>query len=227
MNKRWLNGNLVPYIARDDFDIIATEFLTKYFSKALCTPMAVPIEAIAKKCLGLNVIYQHLSEDLSILGCTLFTEGCIEVYLKDNDEFVLKKYPQGTIIIDEDVLTLRNLGSLHYTLAHECVHWYKHRRYHILNDMVKEGQAIAHRFSGNYYKERSEADWMEWQAECIAARILMPHDMFIRAISMIKSGMKTEVSNQTINEYLVEQLSQLFQVSKQAVRYRLADMQEI
>ena len=121
---------LVPVIHKSEFDDVAAKFLTAYCPEALETPMPVPIMNIARKKLGLIVCTKYrLSEDFSILGQMCFNSGYVDVYLKDTDEYIQLTVRRGTMFIDPDVTELRNEGCFNNTVAHECVHWYKHRNY--------------------------------------------------------------------------------------------------
>ena len=123
--------SLVPIIPKNKFDDIATEFLNRYCPEALKKPMPIPIIDIAKKKMGLRIVPDfHLSEDFSVYGQMCFTSGKVPVYIKEDDEFVDIKVKRGTMLIDPDTLFERNIGCLNNTVAHECVHWYKHRYYH-------------------------------------------------------------------------------------------------
>lgn len=125
---------LVPVISKVQFDNVATEFLEQYYPDALKTPMAVPIIEIAKKKMGLKIIAEYrLSEDFSIYGQICFSSGLATIYDRDEDEYRDIKVRRGTVFIDPDTIRERNLGCLHNTIAHECVHWYEHRNYYLCN----------------------------------------------------------------------------------------------
>ena len=60
-----LSGELVPIIARDQFDDEAEKFLTRYCPEALDKPIRVPIEKIASD-MGLQIIEDvPLSDELT------------------------------------------------------------------------------------------------------------------------------------------------------------------
>lgn len=80
-------SSLVPHMFKSQFDDKATEFLQHLCPEALTTPMAVPIEQIAKEKLHLIIKEYHLSEDLSILGQMCFTDGYVEIYDPKEDEY--------------------------------------------------------------------------------------------------------------------------------------------
>ena len=209
---------LSPQIRKADFDKEAKIFLEKYYSEALRTPMAVPIMDIARKRMGLQIVQRHLSENLSILGQMCFTNGVAEIYDKENDEYREVKARYGTMIIDPDVIKKRNEGCMNNTVAHECFHWHKHRDYHI-SVSVKESCKGVKRVC--YYdakpestqKEWTDEDWMEWQANGIAPRILLPYDMF--------KIMAEKVLDEYEYGWAVNNLASFFKVSKKAIKIRL------
>lgn len=226
-------GTLVPRISKAAFDDKATDFLKKYCPDALHTPMPIPIEDLAKKKLGLIVMKKRLTENLSVLGQMCFTKGLAEIYNKDEDEYREILVRGGTMIIDPDTLIERNLGCMRNTIAHECVHWTEHRNYHLATPIVAQKTSRACRCpveekSELYPEQWTDEDWMEWQANGIAPRILMPHETvtiiyndFLAKSSthpFIKAGLISKES------WLVEQVAGFYQVSKQSARIRLCEL---
>ena len=213
-------NRLSPQIRKADFDKEAKMFLEKFCPEALLTPMAVPIIDIARKKMGLRIVERHLSEDLSVLGQMCFTNGIAVIYDKENDEFREVKARYGTMIIDPDTVKKRNEGCMNNTVAHECFHWHKHRDYHI-SVSVKENVKGVKRYCYSDKKPEStqkdwtDEDWMEWQANGVALRILLPCDMF------------KIMAEKTLDEYdyrwAVNNLASFFKVSKQAVKIRLEE----
>lgn len=229
-----LTSNLVPYIRKDQFDDVATEFLKKYFPEALLYPMPIPIESIACDKMKLTVEHVSITEDLSIYGQIFFSDGVAYIYLKDTDEFIRKEVKKRTIFIDEDVFFLRNIGCERNTLAHECVHWYKHKFYHELQNLSGNEMAVACKCpteekSEAFNKEWTEEDWMEWQANGIAPKILMPRAMFINQVNgntyLKKITKKDEVFNELYFELAVAELADFFKVSKQSASIRLKELE--
>lgn len=220
-------SSLVPHISKDQFDDVATEFLTEYCPEALTHPMAVPIVTIARKKMGLRIVAEYrLSEDFSIYGQICFNSGLVPVYFKDEDEFCDIKVRRGTILIDPDTLKERNIGCLNNTVAHECVHWYKHRKYHMYNLGAGNAKGVAFRYP---IIERNEAlqeqwtdeDWMEWQANGIAPRILMPRQTFQAAIDMI---LEDSDRDSVPDWWVINKLADFYKVSKQSAEIRIAEL---
>lgn len=228
-----LSNNLVPYIKKEKFDDVATEFLKKYYPEALLSPIPVPIESIARDKMKLTVEHVSITEDLSIYGQVFFTDGIAEVYVKDTDEYIRKDVKKGTVFIDEDVLSLRNIGCVRNTLAHECLHWYKHRLYHELKTMLGSEMAVACKCPivekpERLNKEWTEEDWMEWQANGIAPKILMPRDMFcLKTDEVFAESKKLRTfgdRGSLIHEWVAVLLADIFNVSKQSASIRLSEL---
>lgn len=228
-----LSNNLVPILNKDEFDIVALEFLEKYYPQALERPMAIPIESIATQLMNLQVKRVHLSEDLSILGQVFFSSGQAEIYLKDTEEFIYENVNRGTMFIDPDVATERNVGSERNTIAHECVHWYIHRPYHTVQILAGGEKAVASRCpietpSEQVKSQWTDEDWMEWHANGIAPKILMPKMTFIDCVTAHSLyGRIIDATNTKKPAYLnllTEELADFFQVSKQSASIRLSEL---
>ncbi len=242
-------SRLIPYIRKDQREDVAEEFLQKYYPEALKTPMAVPIVKIAKEIMGLEVNADcRLTEDLSVLGEMCFSSGAIDVYYPETDEFRELEVKKGTMLIDADVIQKRNIGCFNITVAHECVHWEKHRRYYDFQnaiDMVKRIRSQS--ASSKVYtkartspttmticpdrKQWTDEDWMEWQANSISPRILMPRKPFTEFVNACQSDvLRIRGSNPFCLAYLfrrdriLQQIVEQFQVSRQAADIRLDEL---
>ena len=219
--------SLVPIIPKNKFDDVATEFLKQYCHEALEKPMPVPIIDIAKKKMGLRIVPDfHLSEDFSVYGQMCFTSGKVPVYIKEDDEFIDIKVKRGTMLIDPDTLFERNIGCLNNTVAHECVHWYKHRNYHLYNSGVGVDASLVYKYpirelDESKQQEWSDDDWMEWQANGIAPRILMPTQTFETTVDMILG------SSETVNTprwWVVNKLADFYKVAKVSADIRMQEL---
>ncbi len=227
-----MTSNLVPYISKEQFDDVATEFLKKYCPESLRSPMEIPIEIIARDKMNLFVEHVNITEDLSIYGQIFFTDGGAEVYKPDTDEFIVLEVRRGTVFIDTNVFFMRNLGCERNTLAHECLHWFKHKTYHTLQSLSGNAMAVACKCPTEQKAEAKKAqwtdeDWMEWQANGIAPKILMPKDTFrIQANEndyLKKLTPKDSEYNQIYLDLAVGELADFFKVSKQSATIRLKE----
>lgn len=217
--------SLVPVIPKNMFDAVATEFLKKYCPEAIEKPMAVPILDIAKKKMGLKIVPDfRLSEDFSVYGQMCFTSGKVPVYIRESDEYIDINVKRGTMLIDPDTLFERNIGCLNNTIAHECVHWYKHRNYH----MYSKGAGIDYvyqNYSDNFdesnQRKWSDNDWMEWQATGIAPKILMPIQTFDTVVNNIIDLSKSK----NLSLWAVaEKVADFYKVSKTSAQIRIKEL---
>lgn len=220
----------IPVIAKKDFDKIAEGFLLKYYPQALREPIVVPIKEIAKNKLGLKVITKfRLTEDFSILGQMCCNSGLTTIYDKKEDEYRDIRVRRGTMFIDPDVILLRNEGCFNNTIAHECVHWVEHRQYYIYmqakKDTAKRNFKCPTDNKDEGLKEVwTDEDWMEWQANGIAPRILMPKKTFKIAVDKICYDGKHEYGDNLKTWWIEYRLAKLFCVSRQSVQIRLLEL---
>ena len=213
-----VDRELIPYIPPEQYDSVATDFLERYCPDALANPMAVPIEKIATSEMHLDVKYICLSEELDIFGMTVFTDGIVEIYDPVEGLYDSKLFKAKTVLIDPEAVKRTNTGCKNNTVAHECVHWFKHRYYY------KMATVSAPRYA-KYCKcpvdqlpaYTDEENLMEAQATGIAPRILMPKATFIEAAEHLGVGMYRG------DEGIVRELATIFDVSKQSVRIRLEE----
>ena len=179
--------------------------------------MAVPIEKIAAD-MGLKVQYVCLSEEADIYGATIFTDGAVEIYDPEEGLYDIKIFKRKTVLIDPEAVKKTNIGCKHNTLAHECVHWYKHRLYYKMQKFTAPRMARFCRCSVNQLPCATEDEnIMEGQAIGIAPRILMPKASFIEAASQY------DIVYGKDNWRAIYGLADLFDVSKQSVMIRLEE----
>jgi len=141
-------------------------------------------------------------------------------------------------------------GRYHFTLAHEAGHWRLHRRYYV--DDPYQGEFFGDDMPVPAYVCRSidAKKPVEWQADYFAAAVLMPRPM-VRAAweswcktaspmsldrlrthtderligDMRASGMDEHAVDETLMEEFCRPLAGMFQVSAQAMRIRLEEIE--
>ena len=219
------NQNLLPELSdmnddahKERLEKEAERFLMQYCRESLEQPQAVPIRHIAEEKMGINlVVDKSLSDDLSVFGETVFVDSDVDVLAGGEPEQLHCK--AGTILLDPDVLMIRNMGSYNFTLAHEVYHWYAHRAYMLLR-MENAGQesAVQQCHVYNNGSSRTPAALAEIQGNAVAARILMPR----RAV--VKQYKELQKKYATAEEMIAADLAIFFEVSKQAMRIRLEEL---
>lgn len=211
-------NSLVPYISASEYDTVAEEFLGVYYPEALNKPTRVPIEQIAREGLGLDVQYVCLSEELDTYGMTIFSDGTVDVYDPEEGLYDTKFFKRKSVLIDPEAVKKTNVGCKNNTIAHECVHWYKHRLYFRMQNYTLPRQAkfckcgVAQLPNSTY-----EENIMESQATGIAPRILMPKVPFIGAATQLNVGYGKD------NWKAICQLADFYDVSRQSVKIRLEE----
>lgn len=128
-----ISDALVPYIAPEQLEEVAKQFLKDYYPEALRVvkygenPVWVNPQVLAEK-LGLSIVSQRISRDGSVFGQLYMVDTDAEVFDEGIEETIIRHIDGRTIVVDPMNYFLRNLGSLNNTIIHECVHWVKHRK---------------------------------------------------------------------------------------------------
>lgn len=174
-----LSQNLVPYMYEEDVERHAEDFLKRHYPKALLQPMAIPADEIVKS-MGMEMYYAPLEE--GIFGKTYFASEKVKVFTNILEEEIVEIVTKpGTMLINPNVYFMYNIGTANNTIIHECVHWDRHRRpfelqklltgdcNHISCEIVEAYDGIS--------QDALALKWMEWQANQLAPRILMPAEM--------------------------------------------------
>lgn len=224
-----LSGSLVPYISRNMLEDEAEDFLRQYYPEALNSPMPLPVEAVAGR-MGLKVQSVCLSKNHTIFGAMCFDTCTTKLYNEDTGTYAPVTIAEKIILYDPDVFFMRSLGSVRNTIIHECVHWDKHKKAFELQKLynpdsctirctVVEGTRADN--------ERTPEDWMEWQANALAPRILMPFMMAKAKVEEIIAQNKQTSHTGELSEIIepvISELADYFQVSKLSAKIRMIDL---
>lgn len=223
--------SIVPIIARKDLDKEATVFLEKYYPEALAEPMRVPIEDIAKEKLHLNVVQGYrITDDFSIFGQICFSPGKVKIYDFFKTSEKEEEVPRGTILIDAYTYWQRNSGCVNNTIAHEVYHWHRHRLYAAIKSILRNERCIACRCPADMVYPNESEEWtdeqrMEWQANNLAPRILMPIETFkikvdelYQQYSYEDTPLKLEVLT-----CIADDLARFYGVSRQSALIRMTE----
>jgi hypothetical protein len=130
---------------------------------------SIDADALARS-MGLRVCHTCLSDTGDIVGVTTYVDTVIE--LRRHSRWERLYVPRNIVLLDESLYSLYAVpGRRRYTLAHECAH-------HILwRDAATHG-----RQSTATHSMRSSSGYSrtEWQANALAAAILMPPGLVAR-----------------------------------------------
>ena len=225
-----VSKNIVPILYKKDLEAEASAFLEKYCPEALETPMPVPIAEIAKT-MGLEVVEGHrITDDFSIFGEIYFSPGRAEVYDLFQCSMQEIDVRRGTILIDAYTYWERNLGCVKNTIAHEVYHWHKHRMYAAIRYILYGKDYVACRCPSNMVYPDKEAEWtdeqrMEWQANSVAPRILMPLRPFQMKVDELykKYDYQNTPLKIAVLTCIADDLAKFYGVSRQSALIRMME----
>ncbi len=228
-----MTDSLVPYIYSENLDYEADEFLKKYYPEGLREPTLIKPMVIAER-MGLKVESLNITKNLSVFGQVFFDDKVIDYYDKESKSFKKHEVKRGTIVIDPDIFFMRNLGSLNNTIIHECFHWYRHNLFFevekFYNSKASALQCHVEEiedFIVNSRKAKDSYDWIEWQANAIAPRILMPKTTTKQMIDKLFYEInenEPNLSRHEVLERVICELADFFEVSKLAAKIRMLDL---
>lgn len=218
---------------RADFEDIAYEILDKYLPDTLIAPGVVDINYLIRDCLYLNIYSKNITADKSVLGLIAFEDATLHCYdLAFNRTKI--DLQAGDIVIDLSLSGTQMQFRRRFTLAHEMAHWILHRSYHSpINQQFEFRKPYkvtqASDVEKNFKRVFSDTDREEWQANSLAAAILMPRNVFNHAVFNCKMTHFVDkdrirfASKDDCNEFF-NYLSNIFKVSRQAAEIRLAQL---
>lgn len=217
-------------LGKNRLDDYAEKYLTEHYPKALETPMAIPVEELAKES-GLRIKEAQLSASSDVFACCVLVDGEVSIYDPATGKCAPRFYPAGTILVDPTSEWSMGEGARRNALMHEILHWEKDRTFFQIHHarLAATGgslEPMKSRVSTTFFtpseksrRKETELQWLEWQAHRLAPRVLMPRPTFISAANDILDS-SPNLSCGT----LLDQLAAFFEVSRSAVKYRLLEV---
>lgn len=223
--------SIVPIIYRKDLDKEATAFLEKYYPKAPEEPKRVPIEDIAKEKLDLNVIQGYrITDDFTIFGQICFSPGTVKIYDLFKTSEKEQEVPRRTILIDAYTYWQRNSDCVNNTIAHEAYHWHRHRLYAAIKHILRNEKFIACRCPADMSYPDDKEEWtdeqrMEWQANNLAPRILMPIQTFTAKVDelYLRYNYANNPLKIAVLTCIADELADFYGVSRQSALIRMTE----
>lgn len=214
---------IIPYLSEEELDDFAQSFLCKYATDMLTTPMPLSVQEVARQ-LGLQVYLADLPDN--VLGQMCFTTRKAKVFDEKENDFIEQSVPRRSILIKYRKGGVNLLHNFNFSVIHECMHWERHRKFIdmcLLIDkhefetiecpvMLERGQRLS-----------SDNKRMEWQANNLAARILVPtitaKEKFADLLQEIRQQQPTW-RNALVMEEAVKRLARIYHVSYETAQYR-------
>ena len=221
------NGRYI--LRKADIEEIADNALQAYFPDNLIHTKPLDTAALFEE-LGLLVKHAYIGvPGHEILGVTVMDDrveipGCDTLFRP-----VVFKEDFGNVLISTTLCDRSHAPRRRYTEAHEISHWLLHRPYF----EKKPGHAACRKVEMYRPERRTELDWVEWQADTLAASLLMPRDTFYsftKAViknAGIRKGYLTEgdrADKTAFHEEIAPVICQYYFVSKRAAQIRMLDL---
>ena len=174
--------------------------------------------------LGFRIEYLHLTKDGSILGQTAAVP--LWATIDDPNLGEIYYYLDGkTILLEEKLQTnSRLVGRKNFTIAHELAHQIINRSNPGMYDSQYRIFCDYRRTEGN---KKGVSDWYEWQADALAAALLLPADAVDEAMFLFGLGDKMKVLSRKYSRKKYDSFCEMadhLQVSKTALAYRMEQL---
>ncbi len=206
-------------------DDYASAFLELHCPEVLSAPMPLPVEKMLSDA-KLSVQHRSLSPDRDVFGCCVLLDGEVQIYDRIARRYIPEFFRAGTLLIDDDSESTYSVGNRRNTLVHELLHWYKDKKYFELQKMRSKEADISpimcrqsqSMFTPRKRTQKTQVEWLEWQAHRLTPRILMPKEMFVKkTIEILEQGTNS-------CDELVQKLSEFFIVSRISTKIRLLEV---
>lgn len=228
--KQKCNGQYI--LSKIDIESIATDVLKEFSPRNLVVPTQLDTMSFLQDYLGLDVKRKYIGTfESGILGSIVM---CDEMEIPSYDEMLrptVLTETYGNVLISPNLNGKNNAPRRRYTEIHEGSHFILHKDYYkCLDKSTSQHKLIACRkmelLNDN---PKTAADWVEWQADYMAAALLMPRYVFHDyASSIIRSfGVSCgyiSVSSNTDKRQafeIISKISEKFYVSYRAAQIRM------
>lgn len=224
-------------LSMEDIENIAEDVLKEFFPQNLILPKPLDTAELLEDRLGLTVKQKYIGTlNSAVLGLIVMSD---EVEIPSYDEMYKPTVLQetyGTVLINKHLCVRENTARRRYTETHEGAHFILHGEYFMkaansaANRKNNSREFIACRKVELYgQKTNNDSDWMEWQADSLAAALLMPGNVFCsfaRSV-MRKYGITGRhiVNNFYVNKGkvrdIISDIARAFNVSYRAAQIRM------
>lgn len=174
--------------------------------------------------LGFKIEYMALSQDGSILGQT----AAVPLWTTIDDPILgdIYYYLDGKTILIEEKLqnNPRLMGRKNFTIAHELAHQIINRSNPGMYDPQYRIFCDYRRTEDN---KKKVSNWYEWQADALAAALLLPPDALDKAMFLFGLGSQMKVLSRKYsqNKYISFcHMAEFLQVSKTTLAYRMEQL---
>lgn len=214
------------HLSRNDIERIAEVVLNQY--KVMFVPTqhicyTVDVTQLARM-LGFRIEYVHITADGSILGQTSSGTVWTTIY-DDNMNWMYFELDGSTILVEKRLLNdPRMEGRKNFTIAHEIAH-------QIINRLHPEMYDTQNRTFCDYRRsnkpKKEITDWREWQADALAAALLLPLDVLQDSMFVFGLGEKMKMLSRKYSSTKFDlfcEMADYLKVSRTALSYRMEQL---
>ena len=215
----------VPLLSDRDIERDAAALIRDFNPSLLSDPAPVDIERFAESYLQLNIDFNWLSHNQTLLGRMVFCDTIIPVYdpyAKRAEDFPVHA---RTMIIDNSLIEKEAL--LRSTIAHECGHAIYHRSYYGRQKTQIAACTVSDiRIQTDVRQLTTEHDWLEHHAKRFSAAILMPYPAVRSVCKCYTDHLTLWYKNepQLWNRLAANRLASIFKVSCAAAQIRMKQL---
>lgn len=213
----------MEYLSRKNIEAIAAHITSDYKKLPQLVGKQVDridAEIMAFDLFGLHIRHFHLSKDRTALGLTALGKISIQVY-DGEGQLCIYQMDERTVLIEKDLKDDPNLfGQYNFTVMHEIAHQVLAR--------IQSNFFTADRSPIACYRGRTHQypirDWGEWQADNLAAALLLPAEIVRNALPKFNLEYGIEILNRMYRpqEYVrFCEMAQYLGASKQTLAIRL------
>jgi len=215
----------VPLLSDRDIERDAAALIRAFNPSLLSDPAPVDIERFAESYLQLNIDFNWLSHNQTLLGRMVFCDTIIPVYdpyAKRAEDFPVRA---STMIIDNSLIEKEAL--LRSTIAHECGHAIYHRSFYGCQKTQTAACTVCDiRIQTDVRQLTTEHDWLEHHAKRFSAAILMPYPAVRNVCKSYTDHLTLWYKNepQLWNRLIINRLASIFKVSCAAAQIRMKQL---
>lgn len=231
--KRSASG--VPILSHDQIDGLGEQLAGDFQPDLLTCPQELDIESFIEFYMGLKLDFKFLSSCGKYLGMTVFNDTDKVIFYdpaRNNADYM--HVGAGTVIIDSTLLTPKKEHRMRFTLGHEGAgHAFLHEDYYTHHSqsnalcantegLLLESRDQYHERRTGKWVQRTDEDWMEWQADAMSSATLMPRCSVMKHLKSVEDSEKyASLSDKQKPIYMIDSVMVRYNVSFQAAMMRL------
>ena len=213
------------YISRAEADELCDGLIRQFIGPKAAIPQSVDIDAFVTKFLKVNVQYENFAEpELDKIG--FFSDGTTPLKILEQGRIAERVYPPTTIVLDN---FLRRPGEEYrrrFTLAHEAGHLLATQIDPEASARFYHTQSAQRMYTAEELHQRLCI--CEWQANILAAALLMPKFIIKDALTRLNHGKRIPVYGKHVfrpqEKAILKAMSDSLRVSHTALVIRLRDL---